>query len=114
MKNVDTCNNIKCPYWKKWKENCPNFMKTGWRAAEGGQPIYLNDCAPRRSVLMHMDQMERLEGWQKAAEQERNLAMNNQTLLLAHIAQLTDNVPQLEVPNCEVLQIEENNEDNHK
>ncbi len=112
MTNTDTCN-LKCPYWKKWKENCPNYMKTGWRAAEGGQPIYLNDCAPKRSVLMHQDLTERFLGWQKASEEERNLQTNNAKLLLAHIGQLTDDVPQIEFSeDAKVLQIEEKNEDN--
>lgn len=113
MTNTDTCD-PKCPHWRKWKEKCPHYMYTGWRAAEGGQPVYLNDCAPKRSVLMQMELHAKIDGYHESVSSERKKHNETIKLLLAHIGQLTDNVPQIEVENVELLQIEEKDEDNHK
>jgi len=103
---------IKCPWWKKYKEKCPNFIKTTWRPGGGGQPETIDDCAPKRSTLMLMVVLERLEGQQTAANKERNRQNTNIKLMVAHIGQLSDGNPMPKLTydaEAEVLQIEDNN-----
>ena len=116
--NVHPTCHTECKYWKKYKENCPHFFKTTWTPSDGAQPYQINDCAPKRSVLLTMDLNSRLLGFQQACEEERNTQMNNIKLLLAHIDQVTSQLETVDVPKltmeAEVLQIEDKDEDNHK
>jgi len=57
-----------------------------------------------------MDLNNRLLGFQKAAEEDRNLQNNNIKLLLADMINQQMEVPQITIKDAEVLQIE----DNHK
>lgn len=50
MKRSDTCNE-KCPFWKKYKKNCPNFVEGEWRTHEG-HTYKTFDCAPKRSMIL--------------------------------------------------------------
>ena len=46
----DTCHD-KCPFWKKYKKNCPNFVEGTWKTHEGH--VYNTmDCAPKRSMIL--------------------------------------------------------------
>jgi len=46
----NTCHE-KCPFWKKYKKNCPNFVEGMWKTHEGH--IYSTmDCAPKRSMIL--------------------------------------------------------------
>jgi len=108
--NVQPTCHTGCKYWKKYKENCPHFFKTTWTPSDGAQPYQIDDCAPKRSVLLTMDLNNRLLGFQKAAEEDRNLQNNNIKLLLADMINQQMEVPQITIKDAEVLQIE----DNHK
>jgi hypothetical protein len=51
MDRRDTCKGKPCPFWKKYKDNCPNYIEGQWRSAEGH--VYATkDCAPRRSMIL--------------------------------------------------------------
>jgi hypothetical protein len=46
----NTCNE-KCPFWKKYKKDCPNFVEGRWRTKEGHEYDTF-DCAPKRSMIL--------------------------------------------------------------
>jgi hypothetical protein len=106
---TSTCNK-KCPFWKKYKEKCPNFIATTWRPSGGGQPLTVNDCSPKRTTLMLMDVLERLDGFHTASNKERNRQNCNIKLLVSHIGQMNEDseMPNLIYDEAEVLQIEDN------
>jgi hypothetical protein len=67
-----TCLKEKCPYWDIYEDKCPFYIETMWSPQEGGQPTVMEDCSPKRTVLVVMDIMNRLVGVQQANEQQRN------------------------------------------
>ena len=71
----DTCFH-ECHLWKKYKENCPNFVRTGWRDESTGVVKDVNDCAPKRTMFLLMDVSNMVVGLQQASNQERNAARN--------------------------------------
>ena len=60
-----------CPLWKKYKEKCPNFIQTTWKDDKGNMKI-INDCSPKRTMLMIQELYNRIIGVEKAQEQQRN------------------------------------------
>jgi len=60
-----------CPLWKKYKEKCPNFIQTTWKDDKGNMKI-INDCSPKRTMLMIQELYNRVIGVEKAQEQQRN------------------------------------------
>lgn len=59
-------------------EQCPNFIETWWQpTAISGEsiPKKVNDCAPKRSLLMIQELHGRLIGIQQTQEQARNEAV---------------------------------------
>ena len=77
----------KCKFWKKYKENCPNYIETTWAALSGNQPYLVKDCAPKRAVIMTMDLSNRLLGLQKELNVERE-AQHQTASVLADMIQL--------------------------
>lgn len=55
-----------CPFWKKYKEKCPFYLKTTWQnSEEAGKVSVVEDCAPKRSVYMLMSFESRMIGVQQ-------------------------------------------------
>jgi hypothetical protein len=99
---------------KRGKKACPFWLETTWVDQSTGQPKVINDCAPKRSVMLSIDGFNRMQGLQQAAEQERN--MQHRVLqTVAEVANANIPLPQLTfetVEDAEVLQIpEETDED---
>ncbi|MHC4757101.1 MAG: hypothetical protein ACYTE8_00430 [Planctomycetota bacterium] len=112
MNLEDTCN-TDCPFWKKYKERCPNFLKTTWSPHDTqGTPVLMNDCAPKRSVLMQMEVTNRVLGLQKDVEEDRNAQRAN-LLAMAEMARQGMEIPQIEMLDAQydTLLIEDKNED---
>lgn len=52
--------------------HCPNYIESWWQPQEGGKPILVQDCAPKRQILMLQDIFNRLLALQQVNEQQRN------------------------------------------
>ena len=70
MEHTCTLSN-ECPLWKKYKEKCPNYIQTTWKDDKGNVKI-INDCSPKRTMLMIQELYNRIIGVEKAQEQQRN------------------------------------------
>ena len=55
----------------KCREECPNFIQTWWNPLDGS-PEMVNDCAPRRTLLMMQGLFDRQIALQKSLEEQRN------------------------------------------
>lgn len=66
----NTCSK-ECPLWKKYKDKCPNYIQTTW-TNEKGEVKLIEDCAPKRTMLMLQEVYNRLVGVEKSQEQQRN------------------------------------------
>lgn len=68
-----TCNFKECFFAELLdrREQCPNFIQTWW-TPDKGVPKLVDDCAPKRTMIMLQEQYGRLSGIQKAQEQQRN------------------------------------------
>lgn len=53
---------------------CPNYVESWWEPQEGGKPILVQDCAPKRQIIMLQDIFNRLLALQQVNEQSRNEA----------------------------------------
>ena len=86
------------------QEQCPNFIQTWWTPKDGA-PILLDDCAPRRLVLMLMSQDGRLTGLQKAHEQQRNATeeLVTQMLQVCELASKAEGKLSISIKGDEVL-----------
>lgn len=77
----NTCNFSECKMAKKMgfetASDCFNFIESWWTSLDG-QPKLIQDCAPRRTILMIQEHYNRLIGLQQAQEQQRNV--NTQVL----------------------------------
>jgi len=69
----NTCNKD-CHLWKKYKEKCPNYIRSGWKPENSTEIKYIEDCAPKRTMLMIQELYNRLIGVEKAQEEMRNEA----------------------------------------
>ena len=66
----NTCNKG-CPFWKKYKENCPNFVAGQWKTHEGH--VYsTKDCAPKRSMILCQQVYDHMLDVRKDYNQVRN------------------------------------------
>ena len=71
---TDTCN-VKCPFWKKYKDHCPNHVKGMWRTVEGH--VYeTKDCAPKRSMILCQQIYDHMIDVRQDYNQVRNAASN--------------------------------------
>ena len=52
-------------------EQCPNFIESWWKPLEG-DPVLIQDCSPKRILLVHQELFNRVIGLQKAQEEQRN------------------------------------------
>lgn len=73
----DTCNTEKCYFAELIgdPEKCPNFVVNVFTPVgkEGpNEPVFVRDCAPRRTLIMIQDLHNRMTGMQSAIEQSRN------------------------------------------
>ena len=113
MEVTDTCAKT-CVYWEKYKQNCPHFIQTMWGDKKSPQPKLVNDCAPKRAVILQIDAFNRMLGLQQAAEQERNL-QHGMLKVMAEVAKIDSVLPLIDaIPDAEILQIEAPDEDNGK
>lgn len=79
-----TCK-MSCPFWKKYRHNCPHYIETTWMPHdESRPPKVIKDCAPKRSLLLQLELHSKLEGMIVASNQERN--MNHLVLTGIHEA----------------------------
>ena len=67
-----TCVKEDCQSWKENGNKCPHYMETVWVNESNGVPKILEDCAPRRTVLMLMDMHNQLAGIKIYASQTRS------------------------------------------
>ncbi len=75
MSIENTCNPENCKLFELLggePSSCPNYQESWWTPENGGQPVLIKDCAPKRTMLMIQEIYGRLTGVQKASEQERN------------------------------------------
>lgn len=73
MKN--TCDYGNCKFAQNLfdsPEECFNYIESWWTPSDGGQPILIKDCIPKRQFLMIQDLHNRLIGVQKSQEEQRN------------------------------------------
>ena len=78
----DTCNHRDCKLFDLLggtPEQCPNYQESWWTPKDGGKPILIKDCAPRRTFLMIQNLSNQLIGVQKASEQSRNFSAKVQS-----------------------------------
>ena len=70
----DTC--IKtCPFWKKYKKNCPNFVEGRWVTHEG-HTYETADCAPKRSMILCQQVYDHMLDVRKDYNEVRNISYN--------------------------------------
>jgi len=70
-----TCDK-KCVYWEEYGERCPFFIRSGWKDESTGQAKLIEDCAPKRSMLLLMEMSNKMLGLQKSNEQQRNASVD--------------------------------------
>jgi hypothetical protein len=111
---TDTCTE-ECAFYKKYmkpgKSQCPFYIGTTWVNEENTQPKIVNDCAPKRSVIMQTETFNRMLGLQISFEEQRNKFGTN-TDVIVRMAQTFNTMVQevfmkhLQIPYEDVLQIE--------
>jgi len=50
-KRQDTCTKEKCPFWIRYKDQCPNYVEGLWKTNEG-DTYATADCAPKRTMIL--------------------------------------------------------------
>ena len=77
-----TCNFAECQFAKVLKlkkpDGCPNYMDNLFTPQGPGadpKPVLIQDCAPRRTLLMLQELYNRDIGMQAALEQQRNVSV---------------------------------------
>jgi len=71
----NTCNYKECKLFDLLggvPEQCPHYIESWWTPSDGGKPILVKDCAPKRTFLMIQDLNNRLIGVQKSQEEQRD------------------------------------------
>ena len=58
--------------WMMKQGRCPNYLESWWTPKDGGTPILVKDCAPKRSLVMLQELSNRVESLQKELNQVRN------------------------------------------
>lgn len=69
-----TCGKEKCRIWQLLDGECPNYIESWWSPppTNPGPPVLVEDCAPRRTMLMIQELSNRLLGVEKTQEEARN------------------------------------------
>jgi hypothetical protein len=112
----DTCAKRECKFWRKYKKMCPNYI-TSTFGKPSGEIITLEDCAPRRNVLITMEVYNRLIALQAVSEQERNLQHGALEVMSKVASAYNPSIPLMkiedfgEIADAEIKQIEDNNEE---
>lgn len=73
-----TCNPDKCKLHTLLggeKDECPNYVKGFWKSTLGAVKE-IDDCAPKRTLLMIQELFNRQIGLQSATEEQRNAFIN--------------------------------------
>lgn len=61
-----------CHLWKKYKDRCPNYIRSGWKPTDSAEITYFEDCAPKRTLIMIQELYNRLIAVEKTQEELRN------------------------------------------
>lgn len=101
----NTCPKEQCPLYKKYKDKCPNFIETGWKAHDSAQPVMIADCAPKRTMLMVQDLYNRFIGIQKSNEEQRNQGTETMGMMAAVINQFMGLMPPKEKPDTDIIDV---------
>ena len=90
---INTCD-PKCPFWKKYKKHCPNFIEGRWVTKEGH--IYeTEDCAPKRSMILCQQIYDQMIDTRKDYNEVRNISYN---VLQATVGLAGSWLPQSKMP----------------
>jgi aspartate oxidase len=71
-KLTDTCKGSECFFWKAANGKCPNYMEFSWNHQPTGEVYITQDCATVRNAFMLREILIRMEGFQRAQEEQRN------------------------------------------
>jgi|AZIF01.1.fsa_nt_gi hypothetical protein len=86
----NTCDK-NCEKYKK-RQKCPNYIMTSWREEKTGNVKSLEDCAPKRTLMLMQDLFNRVVGLQQANEEQRNKS-NDLTEALAQTVKFASQNP---------------------
>jgi hypothetical protein len=50
-KRRDTCTGKKCPFWKRYGDQCPNYVEGIWLTPDKHE-YETKDCAPKRTMIL--------------------------------------------------------------
>jgi len=101
-KRKDTCIGQRCPFWRRYQDTCPNFVKGDWKTVEGHE-YETKDCAPKRSMILcqqiydHMLDVRRDYG--HVREANRKVLENMQLMMNPIITIEPNNIELLEEPD---------------
>lgn len=111
----DTCQK-ECVFYEKYMNRekntiCPFAVQTTWLNEKDGQPKVVQDCAPKRSVIMQTEMFNRLLGLQIDYEEQRNKSAENTNVILKMAEAFSKSVKHmsehLQVPYDEMVLIED-------
>ena len=71
----DTCLGKPCPFWKKYKEFCPNYVTGTWLTNDGHE-YETKDCAPKRSMILSQQLYDHITCARKDYNSMRNAAVS--------------------------------------
>lgn len=95
---TDTCDFAKCKFAKRLRlksfDECPNYLRTYWTKYGEVEPKKINDCSPKRMLMMVQQISSRLLAIEKSQETQRKTitplfdaieeVKNNSQLRLTH------------------------------
>lgn len=77
----DTCTGKKCPFFRRYGDQCPNYVTGQWVTNDGH--IYdTKDCAPKRSMILCQQIYDQMVDTRKDYNDVRNVTIQ----LLNHVA----------------------------
>lgn len=103
----NTCDYENCKFAKNLfdsPEECFNYIQSWWTPSDGGQPVLIKDCIPKRQFLMIQDLHNRLAGVQKSQEEQRNESNRMKESMI--------NFTNVVSENSNLIRIEENIDEN--
>ncbi len=71
----DTCSK-ECHLWKKYKEECPNFMHTTWKSKDSDGKVIeksVRDCSTKRTLIEFLNVHDRVVAIEKVIEELKNI-----------------------------------------
>ena len=77
----DTCTGHKCPFFKRYGTQCPNYVVGQW-ATNDGHIYDTMDCAPKRSMILCQQIYDQQVDTRKDYNDVRNVTIQ----LLNHVA----------------------------